>query len=39
MRLPWGITTWKILYNPNFNSMQLHGIKKQVGYPWELELH
>lgn len=25
------LTTWETLHNPNFNSMQLHGIKEQVG--------
>jgi KilA-N domain len=25
------LATWELLYNPNFNSMQLHGIKEQVG--------
>jgi KilA-N domain len=25
------LSTWETLYNPNFNSMQLHGIKEQVG--------
>jgi KilA-N domain len=25
------LATWETLYNPNFNSMQLHGIKEQVG--------
>lgn len=23
--------TWELLHNPNFNSMQLHGIREQVG--------
>ncbi len=25
------LSTWETLYNPDFNSMQLHGIKEQIG--------
>jgi hypothetical protein len=25
------LATWETLYNPGFNSMQLHGIKEQIG--------
>ena len=25
------LATWELLHNPDFNSMQLHGIKEQVG--------
>lgn len=25
------LATWESLYNPDFNSMQLHGIKEKVG--------
>jgi hypothetical protein len=25
------LATWELLHNPNFNSMQLHGIKEQIG--------
>ena len=25
------LSTWELLHNPNFNSMQLHGIKEQIG--------
>ncbi len=25
------LTTWEELHNPNFNSMQLHGIKEKIG--------
>lgn len=25
------LATWETLHNPNFNSMQLHGIKEQIG--------
>lgn len=25
------LATWELLHNPNFNSMQLHGIREQIG--------
>jgi len=25
------LATWETLYNPNFNSMQLHGIREKIG--------
>lgn len=25
------LATWELLHNPNFNSMQLHGIRENIG--------